>query len=46
MKTRQHLLGLIINNFYKIQEKVEKLLRIDFESKSVYGNDDKYIKQK
>ena len=29
-----------------IWEKVEKLLKIDFESKSVYGNDDKYIKTK
>ena len=27
-------------------EKVEKLLRIDFESKPVYGDDDKYIKNK
>ena len=27
-------------------EKVEKLLRIDFESKPVYGDDDKYIKTK
>ena len=26
--------------------KVEKLLRIDFESKPVYGNDNKYIKAK
>ena len=26
--------------------KVEKLLRIDFESKPVYGDDDKYIKTK
>ena len=27
-------------------EKVEKSLRIDFESKPVYGDDDKYIKNK
>ena len=27
-------------------EKVEKLLNIDFESKPVYGDDDKYIKTK
>ena len=27
-------------------EKVEKLLRIDFESKPVYGDGDKYIKNK
>ena len=26
--------------------KIEKLLRIDFESKPVYGDDDKYIKIK
>ena len=26
--------------------KSEKLLKIDFESKSVYGDDDKYIKTK
>ena len=26
--------------------KAEKLLRIDFESKPVYGDDDKYIKTK
>ena len=31
---------------YKIQGKVEKLLRIDFESKPVYSDDDKYIKIK
>ena len=27
-------------------EKIEKLMRIDFESKSVYGDDNKYIKTK
>ena len=26
--------------------KLEKLMRIDFESKPVYGDDDKYIKTK
>ena len=26
--------------------KVEKLLKIDFESKPIYGDDDKYIKTK
>ena len=30
----------------KIWEKVEKLMRIDFESKPVYGDDNKYIKTK
>ena len=33
-------------NYNKIWEKVEKLIKIDFESKFVYGNDDKYIKTK
>ena len=30
----------------KIRKKVEKLMRIDFESKPAYGYDDKYIKTK
>ena len=38
---KQHL-----KNYNKIWEKVEKLLKIDFESKPVYGDDDKYIKTK
>ena len=50
MKMQQCLLGLIINTFSKITinygEKIEKLMRIDFESKPVYGADDKYIKTK
>ena len=33
-------------NNNKIWEKIEKLLKIDFESKPVYGDDDKYIKTK
>ena len=37
---------LIIKNYNKIWEKIEKLMKIDFESKSVYGDDDKYIKTK
>ena len=36
----------LLNNYNKIWEKVEKLLKIDFESKPVYGDDDKYIKTK
>ena len=36
----------LLKNYNKIWEKVEKLLRIDFESKPVYGDDDKYIKTK
>ena len=35
-----------LKNYKKIWAKVEKLLRIDFESKPVYGDDDKYIKTK
>ena len=35
-----------LKNYNKIWEKVEKLLNIDFESKSVYGHDDKDIKTK
>ena len=36
----------LLKNYNKIWEKVEKLLRTDFESKPVYGDDDKYIKAK
>ena len=32
--------------YSKIWKKVEKLMRIDFESKPTYGYDDKYIKTK
>ena len=32
--------------YRKIWKKVEKLMRIDFESKLTYSYDDKYIKQK
>ena len=41
VKDEQHF-----KKFNKIWEKVEKLMRIDFESKPVYGDDDKYIKTK
>ena len=34
----------LLQNYDKICEKVEKLLKLDFESKPVYGDDDKYIK--
>ena len=34
----------LFKNYNKIWGKVEKLMRIDFESKPVYGDDDKYIK--
>ena len=36
----------LLRNYNKIWKKVEKLLKIDFESKPVYGDDDKYIKTK
>ena len=36
----------ILKDYNKIWEKVERLMRIDFESKPVYGDDDKYIKTK
>ena len=36
----------LLKNYNKIWEKVEKLLKIDFESKPVYGDDDKYINTK
>ena len=36
----------LLKNYNKIWEKIEKFARIDFESKLVYGNDDKYIKTK
>ena len=36
----------LLKNYNKIWEKVEKLMRIDFESKPVCGDDDKYIKTK
>ena len=35
-----------LNNYNKIWEKVEKLMKTDFESKPVYDDDDKYIKTK
>ena len=35
-----------LRNYNRIWEKVEKLMKIDFESKPVYGDDDKYIKTK
>ena len=35
-----------LKNNNKIWENVEKLIKINFESKPVYGDDDKYIKNK
>ena len=36
----------LLNKCNQIWRRVEKLLKIEFDSKSVYGNDDKYIKTK
>ena len=36
----------LLKNYNKIWGKVEKLLRLDFKSKPVYCDDDKYIKTK
>ena len=36
----------ILKNYNKTWEKTEKLMCINFESKPVYGDDDKYIKPK
>ena len=40
-RVKEHL-----DDYNKIWEKIEKLMKIDFESKPVYGDDDKYIKPK
>ena len=36
----------LLKNYDRIWEKIEKLMKIDFESKPVYCDDDKYIKTK
>ena len=36
----------LLKNYTKIWEKIEKLMKINFESEPVYGDDDKYIKDK
>ena len=36
----------LLENYNRIWEKVEKSMRVDYESKSVYGDDNKYIKTK
>ena len=36
----------LLKNYDRIWGKVEKLIKIDFESKPVHGDDDKYIKTK
>ena len=36
----------LLKNYDKIWGKIEKLMKIDFENKRIYGDDDKYIKTK
>ena len=36
----------LLKNYKKICKKIKRLMSIDFDSKPVYGNDDKYIKTK
>ena len=36
----------LLKNYNKIYKKIEDLLNINFESRPVYGNKDKYIKTK
>ena len=36
----------LLKNYNKIWKKIEDLLNINFESRPVYGNNDKYIKTK
>ena len=34
----------LLKNYYKIWRKTEKLMKIDFNTKTTYDDDDKYIK--
>ena len=36
----------LLKNYNKIWKKIEKLMKIDFNTKTTYGGDDKYIKTK
>ena len=36
----------LLENCNKIWKKIERLMSIDFDSKTTYGDDDKYIKTK
>ena len=36
----------LLKNYHKIWKKIEKLMKIDFNTKTTYGDDDKYIKPK
>ena len=35
----------LLKNYNKIWKKIEKLMKIDFNTKTTYGDDDKYIKK-
>ena len=36
----------LLKNYNRVWEEIEKIMKIDFESMPVYGDDDKYIRQK
>ena len=36
----------LLKNYNKIWKKTERLMSIDFDSKTIYSDDDKYIKNK
>ena len=36
----------LLKNYNKIWKKIERLMSLDFDSKTTYGDDDKYIKTK
>ena len=36
----------LLKNYNKIWKKIERLISIDFDSKTTYGDDDEYIKTK
>ena len=36
----------LLKNYNKIWKKIERLMSIDFDSKTIYGEDNKYIKTK
>ena len=36
----------LLKKYYPIQKRIEKLLEIKFDSKPIYGDDEKYIKTK
>ena len=36
----------LLKSYNKIWKKIEKLMKIDFNNKSIHGDDDKYIKTK